>query len=152
MAGGSLRDYLKQEHSVLSAHQKLDILLEVAHGIEYLHKQDVAHGNLTGDNVFIDGSGRLPGDARYTALESIFTGGGTRAPKPTKEGDVYSYGCVAILVCYTAHLLLHFTPLFPRYCRERCRTGGFGKRTKYLQKKKRVHHLFIVLLRLMKRT
>ncbi|KAG1906280.1 kinase-like domain-containing protein [Suillus fuscotomentosus] len=121
MAGGSLRDYLKQEHSVLPASQKLDILLEVARGIEYLHKQDVAHGNLTGDNIFLDGSGRvriadfsrsvilaeadsdmfneqLPGDARYTAPEFMFTGGRTGIPKPTKEGDVYSYGCVAILV------------------------------------------------------
>ncbi|KAG1785067.1 kinase-like domain-containing protein [Suillus plorans] len=121
MAGGSLRDYLKQEHSVLPASQKLDILLEVARGIEYLHKQDVAHGNLTGDNIFLDGSGRvriadfshsvilaeadsdmfneqLPGDARYTAPEFMFTGSRTGIPKPTKEGDVYSYGCVVILV------------------------------------------------------
>jgi serine/threonine protein kinase len=121
MAGGSLRDYLKREYSNLSAHRKLDILLEVAHGIDYLHKQDVAHGNLTGDNILLNDSGRvritdfshsvilaeadsemfskqLPGDARYIAPESMFAGGWTGMPKPTKEGDMYSYGCVAILV------------------------------------------------------
>lgn len=121
MAGGSLHDYVKREYSNLSPRRKLDILLDVAQGIEYLHKQDVAHGNLTGDNVLLDGSGRVriadfshsvilseadsrmfseqrPGDARYTAPEYIPTGGRTGAPKPTKEGDVYSYGCVAILV------------------------------------------------------
>ncbi|KAG2069805.1 kinase-like protein [Suillus decipiens] len=121
MAGGSLHDYMKREYSNLSARQKLDILLEVAHGIEYLHKQHVAHGNLTGDNVLLDGSGRVriadlshsiilgeadsqmfseqfPGDARYTAPEFTFTSVWTGAPKPTKEGDVYSYGCIAILV------------------------------------------------------
>ncbi|KAG1868010.1 kinase-like domain-containing protein [Suillus tomentosus] len=121
MAGGSLHDYMKREHPNLPARRKLDILMEVAHGLEYLHKRDVAHGNLTGDNVFLDGSGRvriadfshsvilaeadsrmfreqLPGDARYIAPEYIFTGGQTGAPKPTKEGDVYSYGCVAILI------------------------------------------------------
>ncbi|KAG2144100.1 kinase-like domain-containing protein [Suillus bovinus] len=123
MAGGSLHEYVKREFSNLSAHRKLDILLEVAHGIEYLHKQDVVHGNLTGDNILLNGSGRvriadfshsvilgeadsrmfkeqLPGDVRYSAPESIFTGGRTGAPKPTKEGDVYSYGCVAILVLW----------------------------------------------------
>jgi serine/threonine protein kinase len=123
MAGGSLRNYLKREYSHLSARRKRDILLEVAHGIDYLHKQDVAHGNLTGDNVFLDGSGRVritdfshsvilaeadsemfseqpTGDARYIAPESIFTGGRTRAPQPTKAGDVYSYGCIAILVLF----------------------------------------------------
>lgn len=123
MENGSLHDYVKQEYTNLSARQKLDILLEVAHGIEYLHKQDVAHGNLTGDNVLLDGSGRVrigdfshsiilaeadsrifseqfPGDARYTAPEFTFTGTRKGAPKPTKEGDVYSYGCVAILVRY----------------------------------------------------
>ncbi|KAG2033962.1 hypothetical protein BDR03DRAFT_645097 [Suillus americanus] len=48
MAGGSLHGYLQREHSNLSAHQKLNILLEIADGIEYLHKKDIVHGNLTG--------------------------------------------------------------------------------------------------------
>ncbi|KAG2140662.1 kinase-like domain-containing protein [Suillus clintonianus] len=121
MAGGSLHDYLKREYSNLSARRKLDILLEVAYVIEYLHKWGIVHGNLTGDNILIDGSGRvriadfshsmilaeadnrifseqLMGDARYAAPESISSGGRTAAPKPTKAGDVYSYGCIAILV------------------------------------------------------
>ncbi|KAG2356601.1 kinase-like domain-containing protein [Suillus spraguei] len=117
MENGSLHDYMKREYINLSARRKLDILLEVAH----VHKQDIAHGNLTGDNVLLDGSGRVriadfshsiilaeadsrmfskqfPGDARYTAPEFTFTGARKGAPKPTKEGDVYSYGCIAILV------------------------------------------------------
>jgi len=53
------------------------------------------------------------GDARYTAPECIFTGGQTGAPKPTKAGDVYSYGCVATLVRYAAYQpSMHLTPLF----------------------------------------
>ncbi|KAG1796466.1 kinase-like domain-containing protein [Suillus variegatus] len=121
MAGGSLHDYVKREYSNLSARRKLDILLEVAHGIEYLHKQDIVHGNLTGDNILLNDLGRVRiadfshsvilaevdsqmfseqfwGDARYSAPESIFTSGRTGAPKSTKEGDVYSYSCVAILI------------------------------------------------------
>ncbi|KAG2060085.1 hypothetical protein BDR06DRAFT_621293 [Suillus hirtellus] len=80
---------------------------------------------------------QLQGDARYIAPEYIFTGGQTGAPKLTKEGDVYSYGCVAILVRCAAHQLsMHSTLLFSRYCRERCRTGGFRKRAKCFQKRK----------------
>ncbi|KAG1737454.1 kinase-like domain-containing protein [Suillus lakei] len=121
MAGGSLHDYLRREYSSLSAHQKLNILLEVVDGIGYLHKKDIVHGNLTGDNVLIDGSGhiritdfshsvilaeasslifseQLLGDARYIAPEFIVRAGRPGASKPTKAGDVYSYGCVAIFV------------------------------------------------------
>ncbi|KAG1725853.1 kinase-like domain-containing protein [Suillus lakei] len=121
MAGGSLQDYLKREYSDLSDHRKLEILLEAADGIEYMHKQDIVHGNLTGDNILVDGSGRirianfshsvilaeadsrifseqLPGDVRYIAPEFINSDGRTGVLKPTKAGDVYSYGCIAILV------------------------------------------------------
>ncbi|KAG2129349.1 hypothetical protein BD769DRAFT_679866 [Suillus cothurnatus] len=45
---GSLHDYLKRNHFDLSERQKSDILFEVADGIEYLHKQGIVHGNLTG--------------------------------------------------------------------------------------------------------
>jgi hypothetical protein len=93
-------------------------------------------------------SEQLPGDARYTAPESIPTGGQTGAPKPTKEGDVYSYGCVAILVRYAAHQpSMHSTLLLFRYCRERRRTGGFRKRVKYFRKKKWAHGLVVLLWR-----
>lgn len=121
MAGGSLHGYLQREYYNLSAHRKLNILLEIADGIEYLHKKDIVHGNLTGENVLLDGSGhiritdfshslilaeanspifveQLLGNARYIAPEFIVRAGQTGAPKPTKAGDVYSYGCVAILV------------------------------------------------------
>ncbi|KAG2035110.1 hypothetical protein BDR03DRAFT_542880 [Suillus americanus] len=45
---GSLHSYLKRNHFNLSERQKSDILFEVADGIEYLHKQGIVHGNLTG--------------------------------------------------------------------------------------------------------
>lgn len=107
---GSLHDYLKRNHFNLSERQKSDILFGVADGIKYLHKQGIVHGNLTGDTIFCDDSGRVriadnqifsaqhPGDARYIAPESITRGFRTEAPRPSKAGDIYSYGCVAILV------------------------------------------------------
>jgi hypothetical protein len=48
-------------------------------------------------------SEQLPGDARYVSPERIVHGDHTGAPKPTKAGDVYSYGCVAILVRCAVH-------------------------------------------------
>ncbi|KAG1765982.1 kinase-like domain-containing protein [Suillus placidus] len=148
MAGGSLHEYLKRQHSDLPARWRFDILVQVADGIKYLHKQDIVHGNLTGDNILLDASGRariadfshsvilaeadsrifseqLPGDARYVSPECIASGCQTGIPKPTKAGDVYSYGCVAILVC-----------------RERRRTGGSMKRVKFLWKKSGAQRLF----------
>jgi serine/threonine protein kinase len=121
MAGGSLHSYLKREHSSLPTRRKLDLLIQVADGIKYLHKQDIVHGNLTGDNIFVDASGRvriadfshsvilaeansrifreqLSGDVRYVSPERIVSGSQTGASKPTKSGDVYSSGCIAILV------------------------------------------------------
>ncbi|KAG2358159.1 kinase-like domain-containing protein [Suillus spraguei] len=105
---GSLHDYLKRNHFNLSERQKSDILFEVADGVNYLHKQGIVHGNLTGDTIFCDDSGRvriaddqifseqLPGDARYTAPEYIDHQ--IEASRPSKAGDIYSYGCVMILV------------------------------------------------------
>ncbi|KAG1868006.1 kinase-like domain-containing protein [Suillus tomentosus] len=121
MAGGSLHDYLKREHLNLPVHRKLDILVQIADGIKYLHKKGIAHGNLTSDNIFLEASGRvriaefshsvilaeannrifseqLLGDARYVSPERIASDRQIGIPKATKPGDVYSYGCIAILV------------------------------------------------------
>ncbi|KAG1833656.1 kinase-like domain-containing protein, partial [Suillus subalutaceus] len=116
MENGCLDDYLRQKFG-LSWERKLSMVREVAAGLEYLHDKDIVHGNLTAHNILLDGSGHVhiadfshsiilaeagswmfseqpSGDARYTAPESIFTSGQTGASKPTKSGDVYSYGCV----------------------------------------------------------
>jgi serine/threonine protein kinase len=41
---------------------------------------------------------QLSGDVRYVSPERIVSGSQTGASKPTKSGDVYSYGCIANLV------------------------------------------------------
>ncbi|KAG1882777.1 kinase-like domain-containing protein, partial [Suillus subluteus] len=129
MAGGSLHDYLKREHPNLPAHRKLDILVQVADGIKYLHRQSIAHGNLTGDDLLLDASGRvhiadfshsvilaeadsrifseqLPADARYISPERIVTG--CQTLRPTKAGDVYSYGCLMFLQVLEGKVPYHY--------------------------------------------
>ncbi|KAG1815882.1 kinase-like domain-containing protein [Suillus variegatus] len=59
MANGSLTDYLQREFSRLSATRKTDILNQVVSALKYLHDDGIAHGSLTSDNVFLDGSGRV---------------------------------------------------------------------------------------------
>jgi hypothetical protein len=81
-------------------------------------------------------SEQLPGDARYTAPESIFTGGQTGAPKPTKEGDVYSYGCVVILVRYAAHQpSMHLTLYSPGTVRKGAILVDFGRESSNFRKR-----------------
>jgi serine/threonine protein kinase len=86
-----------------------------------VHSIDIVHGNLTGDNMLLDGSGRiriadfsrsvilgdagdwklskqLAGAARYVSPESVVCEEQTEPPQPTKSQDIYSYGCIMILV------------------------------------------------------
>ncbi|KAG2134524.1 kinase-like domain-containing protein [Suillus clintonianus] len=119
MENGSLNDYLRREHSKLSGHQKLELIQEVAAGLSYLHvdvhEEGIVHGDLTGTNVLVDGSGHIRladfglsiilsradsitfsschvGNMRWMAPDVL------ALDMPTKMGDIYSYGCVALQV------------------------------------------------------
>jgi hypothetical protein len=82
-------------------------------------------------------SKQLPGDARYIAPESMFAGGWTGMPKPTKEGDMYSYGCVAILVRHVAHQpYMHFHRDSPGIVRKGAVLVDFGRESSTVRKRK----------------
>lgn len=49
----NLNDFLNK--GVLPLHTQIDILSDVSHGLEYLHANDILHGNLTATNVLISG-------------------------------------------------------------------------------------------------
>ncbi|KAG1845270.1 kinase-like domain-containing protein [Suillus tomentosus] len=120
MANGSLTDYLQREFSRLSATRKTDILNQVVSALKYLHDNGIAHGSLTSDNVFLDGSGRVY-LAHFGRLSNIFAQGQSGlantfelryiapelltpivdagASKSSKAGDIYSFGCLMIQVC-----------------------------------------------------
>ncbi|OJA09209.1 hypothetical protein AZE42_00664, partial [Rhizopogon vesiculosus] len=112
MENGSLSDYLKCDFSQLSDWRKLRLVQQVVAGLSYLHAKDIVHGDLTGTNVFVDGSGSLRiadlalsmliaeagdeifssshvGNLRWLAPEFVdinFEGG--EEAKPTKPGDI----------------------------------------------------------------
>ncbi|KAG2054030.1 kinase-like protein, partial [Suillus hirtellus] len=61
MPNGTLDSYLKHVHETLSMIDRLRLLKQIAEGLQYLHDNDVIHGDLTNSNVLVaaDGSPRL---------------------------------------------------------------------------------------------
>jgi len=126
MENGSLNDYLKKDFGQLTDLRKLELVKQVASGLSYLHSEDIVHGDLTGTNILVDDSRNLrladfglsivvaesgnqtfgsvqTGNTRWMApefLEFDFEDGGESQLllKPTKPGDVYSFGCVMLQI------------------------------------------------------
>ncbi|OJA14411.1 hypothetical protein AZE42_07675 [Rhizopogon vesiculosus] len=55
---GAPTGYLQREFEMLSYSRKFALLVDVAHGLQYLHLQDIIHGDLSGNNVLIDRNGK----------------------------------------------------------------------------------------------
>ncbi|CAK8563046.1 unnamed protein product [Lathyrus sativus] len=109
MAGGSLRKYLQQQgpHSV-PPKQVLELALDIARGMQYLHSQGILHRDLKSENLLLDedmcvkvadfgisclesqtGSAKgFTGTYRWMAPEMI------REKRHTKKVDVYSFAIV----------------------------------------------------------
>lgn len=71
---GALSQYLQLRHSTLPVAEKFQILDDVASGLQYLHKNHVTHGDLTGNNILIFGDGRavLADFGMSTALKELW--------------------------------------------------------------------------------
>ncbi|PCH44138.1 kinase-like protein [Wolfiporia cocos MD-104 SS10] len=52
----TFKKYLK---NLILKSERLRLCLEIAHGIEYLHKQRIVHGDLTTNNILIDANGHI---------------------------------------------------------------------------------------------
>ncbi|KAJ7820201.1 kinase-like domain-containing protein [Mycena leptocephala] len=116
---GHVENYLRN-HPSANRHQ---LMHGVAFGLEYLHKNDVVHGNLEARNVLVDkrhvpcicdfGFSRIVGEAGFTTYgigstthiaPELFAvldmdGESTKLTPParaTKSSDVYSFGCLAL--------------------------------------------------------
>ncbi|KAG1845176.1 kinase-like domain-containing protein [Suillus subluteus] len=120
MENGSLDDYVKRKVD-LPRDKKLRMLREVATGLHYLHDAGIVHGDLTPSSILISGDEKLhiggpgvsatlaefdcprftsrhPRNVRWIAPELFGLEYG--AVKPTKAADIYSYGCIMMLLLY----------------------------------------------------
>ncbi|KAG1721518.1 kinase-like domain-containing protein [Suillus lakei] len=127
MSSGTLSMYLKR---VIAVSAKVELVMGVADGLNYLHSENVVHGDLHPENVLIDGSGNprltdfglatVAGDAelqlsittvtrsldpRWRAPEIV---GIEREPeKPSFKSDIYSFGGVMFFVRSRCFLQLY---------------------------------------------
>ncbi|KAI9568799.1 kinase-like domain-containing protein [Boletus coccyginus] len=122
MSNDTLQNFLAMHDDNLGVVHRLQFLLDVANGLQYLHSLSVVHGDLSCNNVLLDGdyTARL-GDFGYASLvgnipevltylrRSTTRPGALRwiAPEQidlentfirTTKSDIYSFGCVGLQV------------------------------------------------------
>ncbi|EGZ09317.1 hypothetical protein PHYSODRAFT_525874 [Phytophthora sojae] len=109
IAGGSLSVYLRRQKGDRQS-KAWRVLLDVTHGLQFLHSRGIIHGDLKGSNVLVDGdtamltdfgmscvgTGSKPqfdnlGAIRWRAPEFVAKG------KSSFEADVYSLGMVVVV-------------------------------------------------------
>ncbi|KAG2071008.1 kinase-like protein [Suillus decipiens] len=116
---GTLTSYLASQHDTLHRRQRFELLRDIAAGLQYLHASQVVHGDLSGNNVLINGQGKAcltdfglstasggfqgtsyfgqagrHGAIRWVAPE-IIVGAGQHS---TFDSDVYSFGSIMLQV------------------------------------------------------
>ncbi|KIK41995.1 hypothetical protein CY34DRAFT_29079, partial [Suillus luteus UH-Slu-Lm8-n1] len=125
MTNGTLTSFLDQNKETLGLHDRLLLLRDIAAGLNYLGHTDVnpvVHGDLTGNNVLIDGDGKAyladfglsgtlekltgmtylakltchPGAVRWAAPELL--SGEESTSVATTQSDMYSFGNVMLQV------------------------------------------------------
>ncbi|OAX38455.1 kinase-like protein [Rhizopogon vinicolor AM-OR11-026] len=135
---GALTGFLEREQDMLSSQDKFSLLNDIALGLQYLHDKTIVHGDLTGSNVLVHGSGRacLADFGLSTIMEFIGTSYATStirgnirwaaaelfeaqeddeeneaAVSLSTECDIYSFGSIALQVSHSdfrAKDLVHF--------------------------------------------
>ncbi|KAG1863252.1 kinase-like domain-containing protein [Suillus subalutaceus] len=129
---GNLSGFLEREGLSLTTAHRFKMLRAIASGLQYLHTNNIVHGDLTGPNVLIHGDGsacvadfglslldapyaswtsRMKGNLRWMAPELLRDDYGTPV-RPTKRSDIYSFGGVMLQVI-TGDVPFHYLPEFP---------------------------------------
>ncbi|KXN92073.1 Serine/threonine-protein kinase sepA [Leucoagaricus sp. SymC.cos] len=109
MHNGNLSKYLKD----FPGSPRIALIHDIVSGLEYLHNQNIVHGDLKAKNVLVSNQGRAIladfgiSHVHKTDLTSTKDNSGTynwmapeilSSPKPTPESDIWSLGCT----CYEA--------------------------------------------------
>ncbi|KIJ11223.1 hypothetical protein PAXINDRAFT_171836 [Paxillus involutus ATCC 200175] len=111
-SNGSLEQFLGANDLLMP--QKINMLTQIADGLEYLHSKDIVHGDLTNTSVLINDDGdpcivdfglssmlleeevpysNMIGNIRWAAPE-LFEDRSGQSVKPTVTSDLYSYGWI----------------------------------------------------------
>ncbi|KAG8916535.1 hypothetical protein FRC02_003756 [Tulasnella sp. 418] len=118
-ANGTIERYMRRRDSP----DRLGLMLGCASGIEYLHGEEVIHGDIRPVNILIDDSespvitdfgstsygedeiapddftpSRFPTEPRYMAVERT-----KFANLPSYPSDVYSFGCLILFLATSRH-------------------------------------------------
>jgi serine/threonine protein kinase len=64
-SGGTLMQALGSDSRVLGWRQRITLALQVASGLQYLHEQGIAHGDIKSSNVLIAADGKV-GAGRFS--------------------------------------------------------------------------------------
>ncbi|KAF9227192.1 kinase-like protein [Gyrodon lividus] len=123
-SNGTLNAYLGRYHCQLSTRDRFLLLSGVSQGLSYLHSHSIIHGDLTGTNILIDGSGiayiadfglsimladfmgtsnttsSTRGNVRWAAPELFGVHGDSNVPpmSPSALSDIYSFGSIMFQV------------------------------------------------------
>ncbi|KAF9230669.1 kinase-like domain-containing protein, partial [Melanogaster broomeanus] len=151
MPHGSLSSYIKKCGTELGTSNRLQLIKGMADGLDYLHSQNIVHGDLHPSNVLIDSehNARLtdfgftqvlgsvheemdylqsanirPGAMMWAAPE-LFPDGPCSRPHITVKSDIYSLGCIILFV-------LSGRKPWPRSCdrQQKIRNGKSPERPK----------------------
>ncbi|KAJ7670977.1 kinase-like domain-containing protein, partial [Mycena rosella] len=112
MGNGHIREFLKKESYGID--RLLSLILDIALGVEHLHKEGIVHGDLKGENIFVTDSGRaciadfglcsiITSISSIQFTSSTRTRGTTRYHAPElhrgedndRRSDIYALACVA---------------------------------------------------------
>ncbi|KAJ6620438.1 hypothetical protein B0H10DRAFT_2215964 [Mycena sp. CBHHK59/15] len=116
---GSVSKYMERCGDILSMTDRLQLLCEVADGLNYLHDNSIVHGDLTGSNILIDDEGKARlcdfglssivvefcgtssltsciGGAVRWADSSLYSLSEDQVPAITTRSDIYSFGSVTL--------------------------------------------------------
>ncbi|QRV93590.1 Ephrin type-A receptor 7 [Ceratobasidium sp. AG-Ba] len=104
MSNGTLHEYIRQKPGVDRWH----LCQQIASGLEYLHENQVVHGELKASNVLVseEGTAKLTDFGKMSVLEQLFTSSPTSfdaeaarwkaKPAETKSGDIYALGMTVL--------------------------------------------------------